>query len=75
MFRPIETAYNGYKFRSRQKARWAVFLDQLNIKYQYQRDGPDFFLPDDYCWMDTMPLKTPVLVGEELDLKSPVLTE
>lgn len=53
--KPIETYYNGYRFRSRLEARWAVFFDELNIEYQYEPEGfelsngmkylPDFFLP------------------------------
>jgi len=51
----IETVYNGYRFRSRLEARWAVFFDTLGIKYQYEFEGydldgvwylPDFYLPD-----------------------------
>jgi hypothetical protein len=50
----IETAYKGYRFRSRMEARFAVFLDQLGLPYQYEPQGfdldglrylPDFFLP------------------------------
>lgn len=51
----IQTEYNGYKFRSRLEARWAVFFDALNIKYEYEPEGytlpdgtkylPDFYLP------------------------------
>ena len=37
--KPIETVYNGYKFRSRLEARWAVFFDALNIKYEYETEG------------------------------------
>ncbi len=54
--KPIETIYNGYKFRSRLEARWAVFFDQLGIKYEYEKEGyvlnsgacylPDFWLPE-----------------------------
>ena len=54
--KPIETVYNGYKFRSRLEARWAVFFDALGIKYEYEKEGfdlgelgwylPDFFLPN-----------------------------
>ena len=54
--KPIETIYNGYRFRSRLEARWAVFFDAAGIKYQYEPEGftneegeqylPDFFLPD-----------------------------
>lgn len=52
----IETEYNGYRFRSRAEARWAVFFDACGIKYQYEPEGyklsdgtfylPDFYLPD-----------------------------
>lgn len=52
----IETEYNGYRFRSRLEARWAVFFDTLKIKYEYEPEGyklkngiyylPDFYLPD-----------------------------
>lgn len=51
----IETRYKGYRFRSRLEARWAVFLDTLGIKYEYEKEGfelqdgtrylPDFWLP------------------------------
>jgi len=52
---PIETIYKGYRFRSRLEARWAVFFDALNQKWEYEREGylledgsrylPDFWLP------------------------------
>ena len=52
----IETIYNGYRFRSRLEARWAVFFDRLGIRYVYEPEGyefedgtqylPDFYLPD-----------------------------
>ena len=51
----IETVYNGYRFRSRLEARWAVFFDALGVKYEYEPEGyelsdgtkylPDFYLP------------------------------
>ena len=53
--KPIETFYNGYRFRSRLEARWAVFFDAAGIKYEYESEGyefdgerylPDFYLPD-----------------------------
>ena len=54
--KPIETCYNGYRFRSRLEARWAVFFDALDIKYIYEPEGyelsdgskylPDFYLPE-----------------------------
>ena len=51
----IETHYNGYRFRSRLEARWAVFFDNADIEYEYEPEGfkigynttylPDFYLP------------------------------
>lgn len=55
----IETVYNGYTFRSRLEARWAVFFDALGVKYEYEPEGydlegvgwylPDFYLPYSYA--------------------------
>lgn len=52
----IQTVYNGYRFRSRLEARWAVFFDALGIRYEYEPEGfelgdgtrylPDFYLSD-----------------------------
>lgn len=57
MIKPIETEYNGYKFRSRLEARWAVFFDALGVKYEYEPEGFDlgngkYYLPDFRvkCW-------------------------
>ena len=49
--KPIETIYNGYRFRSRLEARWAVFFDTLNVPYEYEPEGfvlhnGDWYLPD-----------------------------
>lgn len=51
----IETHYNGYRFRSRLEARWAVFFDTLGVDYRYEMEGfelpsgkrylPDFYIP------------------------------
>lgn len=51
----IETEYNGYRFRSKLEARWAVLFDALNIEYEYEPEGfelsdgtrylPDFYFP------------------------------
>jgi hypothetical protein len=58
---PIETRYNGYRFRSRLEARWAVFFDALGIKYEYEKEGfqlgsvrylPDFYLPDHKVYIE-----------------------
>ena len=40
----IETIYNGYRFRSRLEARWAVFFDALGVDYEYEPEG--FNLPN-----------------------------
>lgn len=57
MIKAIETKYNGYKFRSRLEARWAVFFDALGVKYEYEPEGFDlgngrYYLPDFRlkCW-------------------------
>lgn len=52
----IDTSYSGYLFRSRLEARWAVFLDNLKIKWEYEPEGfelsdgkrylPDFYIPN-----------------------------
>lgn len=56
----LDTVYNGYKFRSRLEARWAVFFDCLGIKYEYEPEGfelsdgtwylPDFKLTQSYAY-------------------------
>jgi hypothetical protein len=60
--KPIETVYNGYRFRSRLEARWAVCFDALGIKYEYEPEGfdlgdgyyylPDFYLPEHEVWVE-----------------------
>ena len=60
--KPIETVYNGYRFRSRLEARWAVFFDTLGIRYEYEPEGfvlsdgtkylPDFWLTDLHVWVE-----------------------
>src|SRR5258708_11826755 len=58
---PIETAYNGYRFRSRLEARWAVFFDALGLEWEYEKEGfdlpsgsylPDFWLPQVKSWCE-----------------------
>lgn len=43
----IETQHNGYRFRSRLEARWAIFLDTLGVLYEYEPEG---FILDDGSW-------------------------
>ena len=60
-FKPIQTEYNGYLFRSRLEARWAIFFDSLGVKYHYKIEGfeingvrylPDFWLPKSKRWIE-----------------------
>lgn len=63
--KPIETEYNGYKFRSRLEARWAVFFDAADIEYEYEPEGfegeggnrylPDFYLPESQMYVEVKP--------------------
>lgn len=62
MIKAIETYYNGYRFRSRLEARWAVFFDLTGIEYEYEPEGivlsdgtlylPDFYLPQFHCYFE-----------------------
>jgi hypothetical protein len=64
--KPIETVYNGYRFRSRLEARWAVFFDEAGIRYEYETEGfelssgrkylPDFWLPDFGIYVEIKPI-------------------
>ena len=61
MIQTIPTTYNGIKYRSRLEARWAVFFDEIGVKYYYEHEDflfksgkrylPDFYLPeiDAFC--------------------------
>ena len=69
MIQAIQTTYQGYKFRSRLEARWAVFFDALGLKWEYEPEGfdlggagwylPDFLLPDmdggNGMWVEVKP--------------------
>lgn len=64
MVKVIETMYNGYRFRSRNEARWAVFFDNIKLKYRYELEGfdlngiwylPDFYFPQQKCWVEVKP--------------------
>lgn len=62
----IETRYKGFRFRSRTEARWAIFLDALDIEWEYEKEGydlgeagwylPDFWLPKQRIWIEVKPL-------------------
>jgi hypothetical protein len=67
--RAIETKYNGYRFRSRLEARWAVFFDTLGIPWQYEKEGydlgpdglylPDFWFPAPHSFWAAVKPETP----------------
>lgn len=72
-FTPIKTVYNGYLFKSKLEAKWAVFFDLIGIKYQYEPEAfavgngwytPDFYLPDVFLRSDDTP-------GIYLEIKPP----
>ena len=60
--RSIDTEYKGYLFRSRLEARWAVFFDELGVRWEYEPEGillsdgsyylPDFYLIDFHCYFE-----------------------
>lgn len=62
----IQTNYAGCHFRSRLEARYAVWLDHLRVKWEYEVEGytfngntrylPDFWLPASECWAEVKPV-------------------
>lgn len=63
--RAIETEYNGWRFRSRLEARWAVCFDAMGVPYEYEPETldlgnqgwylPDFYLPGTEMWAEVKP--------------------
>jgi hypothetical protein len=78
--KPIETLYNGYRFRSRLEARWAVFFDAAGIEYQYEPEGyvlsdgtyylPDFYLPSMRLYVEIKPKSSDELEDSKQKLSS-----
>ncbi len=61
--KPIPTRYDGYSFRSRLEARWAVFFKTLGLPYRYEAEGyrvgganylADFYFPSCKCWNEAV---------------------
>lgn len=53
--KPIPTKYKGIKFKSKLESKWAKWLDDVNIVWDYETQGfklkncwylPDFYLPE-----------------------------
>lgn len=73
--KPIETIYNGYRFRARNEARWAVFFDTVGLPYEYEKEGfvlddgakylPDFWLPSLRMWVE---IKSAIDIVETMSL-------
>jgi hypothetical protein len=66
MLKPIETLFNGHRFRSRLEARWAVFFTVLEVPYDYEPEGyrferyaylPDFLMPSWNVFVEIKPIK------------------
>ena len=74
----IRTKYNGVIFRSRLEAQWAVFWDELGVKWEYEpktfplSDGkqytPDFWIVDLALWVEIKP-NAKIAHEEEAELK------
>lgn len=63
---PIPTRYRGHHFRSRLEARYAVFLDALGVRWQYEPEGFQLphcgsYLPD--FWVEGFPIQR--ITGEK----------
>lgn len=81
----IETVYNGYRFRSRLEARWAVFFETAGIEYEYEPEGfqfedgtkylPDFYLPWFKCYVEIKPVSVYKDGFEEAERKCEMLFE
>ena len=59
--KPIPTFYDGYNFRSRTEARYAVLWKHCYWLYEFERQGfalrrgaylPDFYLPQQGIWVE-----------------------
>ena len=66
----IETEYDGYRFRSRLEAKWAVFFDAMGIVFDYEPEGfefdgtrylPDFYLPEFGVYVEIKPYNRSVV--------------
>lgn len=75
----IETEYKGYRFRSRLEARWAVFFDDLDVEWEYEKEGfdlgeagwylPDFYLTKQGWWVEIKPCR-PMSPSEVLKVET-----
>lgn len=88
LIRAIETRYQGYRFRSRLEARWAVFFDALGIRWEYEPEGfelgngqrylPDFHLPKFHdpvrgTYVEVKPIDSGFEKAREFGIEYPIL--
>ena len=71
--KPINTSFDGYYFRSRLEAKWAVFFKALGLNYSYEKEGyklnnGDRYLPDFYIkdWDAFIEIKADKPTAEEI---------
>jgi len=65
MIKTLPSYWKGTLFRSRTEARWAVFFDAIELKWEYEPEGyrleddtmylPDFWLPEMGMWVEIKP--------------------
>ncbi len=71
----VEFFYNGTWYRNELAARWAIFLDTIDVGHRYESQGieyedtlycwPDFWLPRLDCWIRTEERKPDRLCDQE----------
>jgi hypothetical protein len=79
----IETHYDGFRFRSRLEARWAVFFNKADMEYHYELEGlrvdtaigrvnylPDFWLPFPGQWAEVKGFLEPEKIPKVVALAS-----
>src|ERR1700683_252125 len=70
--RSMPGPYAGVPFRSHTEAAWAIFLDQLDIKWQFEPQGfatdGEAYLPDFMAWPALGPVWIEVKGDWESDL-------
>lgn len=64
-YNAVPTVHKGIRFRSRTEARWAAFMDALDLGYEYEPGRfplsvggfyvPDFRIPDFDAWLEVKP--------------------
>lgn len=66
MIKAIDTRYNNHLFRSRLEARWALYFDEIKVKWLYETEGykigneyylPDFYFPELKIFAEVKPIR------------------